>query len=239
MVPMLVLLLTFTFIILRVAPGDPVSTIFGERGNPQVIDRIKTELGLYDPLYVQYFRYLRDVFTGHMGTSILTQRPVIDEISSRMPATIELTLSSMLVASVLGIGLGTFAGTRRDRLPDFGTRLYGALAYNIPIFWFGLILKLIFAVWLGWLPVSGRFSPRLSVPPTVTGLYTIDSLLAANLPAFVDAVAHLILPSLTLGIVLSGFFLRITRVNVIHAMGSDYVEAARRRGIPAPSRLFR
>src|SRR5437016_7563404 len=90
MVPMLVLLLTFTFIILRVAPGDPVSTIYGERGNPQVIDRIKTELGLYDPLYVQYFRYLHDVFTGHMGTSILTQRPVIDEIWSRMPATIEL-----------------------------------------------------------------------------------------------------------------------------------------------------
>ena len=239
MVPMLVLLLTFTFIILRVAPGDPVSTIYGERGNPQVIDRIKTELGLYDPLYVQYFRYLHDVFTGHMGTSILTQRPVIDEISSRMPATIELTLSSMLVASVLGIGLGTFAGTRRDRLPDFGTRLYGALAYNIPIFWFGLILKLVFAVWLGWLPVSGRFSPRLSTPPTVTGLYTIDSLLALNLPAFADAVAHLILPSLTLGIVLSGFFVRITRVNVIHAMGSDYVEAARSRGISERSVFFR
>jgi len=239
MVPMLVLLLTFTFIILRVAPGDPVSTIYGERGNPQVIDRIKTELGLYDPLYVQFFRYLRDVFTGNMGTSILTQRPVIDEITSRMPATIELTFSSMLVASVLGIGLGTFAGTRRDRLPDFATRLYGALAYNIPIFWFGLILKLIFAVWLGWLPVSGRFSPRLSPPPTVTGLYTIDSLLAGNLPAFVDAVAHLILPSLTLGIVLSGFFVRITRVNVIHAMGSDYVEAARARGIPERSVFFR
>src|SRR2546427_109181 len=225
MVPMLVLLLTFTFIILRVAPGDPVSTIFGERGNPVVIDRIKTELGLYDPLYIQYFRYLRDVFTGNMGTSILTNRPVIDEISSRMPATIELTFSSMFVASVLGIGLGTFAGTRRDRLPDFATRLYGAVAYNIPIFWFGLILKLVFAVWLGWLPVSGR--------------YTIDSLLAGNLPAFVDAVAHLILPSLTLGIVLSGFFVRITRVNVIHAMGSDYVEAARARGIPDRSVFFR
>src|SRR5438094_6788679 len=111
-----------------------------------------------------------------MGHSILMQRSVIDAISSRMPATIELSLSSMLVASVLGIGLGTFAGTRRDRLPDFGTRLYGALAYNIPIFWFGLILKLVFAVWLGWLPVSGRCSPRLSSAPAVTWLSTIDCL---------------------------------------------------------------
>src|SRR5205809_6388572 len=151
MVPMLVLLLTFTFIILRVAPGDPVRTIYSDRGNRQLIDRIKTALGLHDPLYVQYFRYLHDVLTGHTGTSILTQRPVIDEIWSRMPATIELTLSSMLVASVLGIGLGTFAGTRRDRLPDFGTRLYGAVAYNTPTFWFGLIVNLLCAFCLGWL----------------------------------------------------------------------------------------
>src|SRR5437879_8835105 len=123
MVPMLVLLLTFTFIILRVAPGDPVSTIYGERGNPQVIDRIKTELGLYDPLYVQFFRYLRDVFTGNMGTSILTQRPVIDEITSRMPATIELTFSSMLFASVIGIGIGNLTGTRRDSIIILSTPL--------------------------------------------------------------------------------------------------------------------
>src|SRR2546422_5608482 len=239
MFPMLFLLVTFTFFLLRVVPGDPITAIFREGTPPDVIDRIKTQLGLYDPLYIQYFRYLRDVFTGNMGTSILTQRPVLQDISYYMPATIELTLSSMLVAALLGIGIGTFAGTRRDRLPDLGARLYGSLAYNIPIFWFGLILKLIFPVWLGWLPVSGRFSPRLSPPPTVTGLYTIDSLLAGNLPAFVDAVAHLVLPSLTLGIVLSGFFVRITRVNVIHAMGSDYVEAARARGIPERSVFFR
>ena len=235
---MLLLLLTFTFLLLRVAPGDPVNAIYGERGNPQVIDQIKRELGLYDPLYVQYFTYLRSVFTGNMGTSILTSKPVIEEVQDRMPATLELTFSSMIVASVLGIGLGTFAGTRRDRPADYGTRIFAAMAYNIPIFWFGLILKLIFGLWLGWLPVSGRFSPRLSPPPHVTGLYTIDSLLALDLRAFVDSVAHLILPSLTLGIVLAGFFIRITRVNVIQAMGSDFVEAARARGIPEQAVFF-
>lgn len=239
MIPMLFLLITFTFIILRVAPGDPVSTIFGERGNQQVIDRIKAELGLNDPLPIQYVRYLRDVFTGNMGTSILTTKPVIVEISDRMPATLELTFSSMIVAAVLGIGLGVFAGVRRDQPGDFGTRVFAALAYNIPIFWFGLILKLVFAVWLRWFPVSGRFSPRLSPPPHVTGLYTVDSLVAGDLRAFVDSVSHLILPSLTLGIVLAGFFIRITRANVIHAMNSDFVEAARARGIPERGVFFR
>src|SRR2546425_12346103 len=180
---MLFLLLTFVFFLLRVAPGDPVNTIYGERGNPAVIDRIKRELGLYDPLYVQYFRYMHDVFTGNMGTSILTNRPVFDEISDRMPATLELTLSSMFVASVLGIAMGVFSGTRRDTVADFGTRLAAAAAYNIPIFWLGLILQLIFAVRLHWFPVSGRFSPRLDIPPQVTGMYTIDALLAGNGPA--------------------------------------------------------
>lgn len=239
MLPMLFLLVSFTFFLLRVVPGDPVRAIYGEKANPEVIDRIKTELGLYDPLPIQYIRYIRDVFTGNMGTSILTGKPVFTEVSDRMPATLELTFSSIVIAAFLGITLGTFAGTRRDRPGDFGTRLFAALAYNIPIFWLGLILKLIFAVWLGWFPVSGRFSPRLSAPPHVTGMYTIDSLLAGDLRAFVDAMSHLVLPSLTLGIVLSGFFVRITRVNVIQAMGSDFVEAARARGIPERYVFFR
>lgn len=238
-VPMIFLLLTFVFLVLRVAPGDPVTTIFGERGNPVIIDRVKRELGLYDPLYIQYFRYLADIFTGNMGTSILTDRPVIDEVNDRMPATLELTFSSMIVASIVGISFGVFAGTRKDTPADIGTRLFATVAYNIPVFWFGLILKLVFSLWLRWLPPSGRFSPRLDIPPRVTGLYTIDSLLQGNIPAFVDAVAHLILPSLTLGLVLAGFFVRITRVNVIRAMHADFVEAARARGIPERLVFFR
>lgn len=239
MVPMLWILLTFTFLILRVAPGDPVSTIMGEHGNPAEIERIRTELGLNDPLPIQYLTYLRDVFTGNMGTSILTSKPVFQEVSDRMPATLELTFASMIVASLMGIGLGVLAGTRRDRAADFGVRLFAALAYNVPIFLLGLGLKLVFAVDLGWFPVSGRFSPRLMPPPTVTGMYTIDSLLAGNLVDFVDAAQHLILPALTLGTVLSAFFARITRVNVIQMMNADFVEAARARGIQRSSVFFR
>src|SRR6266571_4807030 len=112
------------FFILRVAPGDPVSTIFGEKGNPVLINQIKQELGLNDPLPIQYLRYLVDVFTGHMGTSIVTTRPVIDEIGDRMPATIELTLSAMVVAVSVGIFLGVVAGTHRNKPVDFGARLF-------------------------------------------------------------------------------------------------------------------
>ncbi len=237
--PMLLILLTFTFFILRVAPGDPVSTIFGERATPELIDRVKRELGLYDPLYIQYFTYLRGVFTGNMGTSVLTGNPVSAEVFSRLPATIELTLAAMIVAAFVGISLGVFSGTRRDTPTDLSTRVFATVVYSIPIFWFGLILKLIFAVHLGWFPVSGRFSPRMAAPPTVTGLYTIDSLFAGNLVAFADAIAHLALPAITLGLVLGGFFVRVTRVNVIHAMNSDFVEAARARGVLERHVFFR
>lgn len=239
MLPMLWILITFTFLLLRVAPGDPVSVIMGEHGNPAQLQLVRQELGLNDPLPVQYVNYLVDVFTGHMGTSLVTNKPVIQEVADRMPATLELTFSSMIVASLMGIGLGVLAGTHRDRLPDFGVRLFAAFAYNIPIFWLGLILKLIFAVDLGWFPVAGRFSARLATPPTVTGMYTIDSLLAGDLRGFVDAVDHLILPSLTLGTVLAAFFARVTRVNVIQSMTSDFVEAARARGIRRSSVFYR
>lgn len=239
LVPMLLILITFTFLILRVAPGDPVSTIMGEHGDPSVIERVRTELGLNQPILIQYGTYIRDIFTGNMGTSIVTSKPVFQEVSDRMPATLELTFASMIVASIMGIGLGVLAGTRRDRPADFGVRLFAAFAYNIPIFWLGLILKLVFAADLGWFPVSGRFSPRLAPPPTVTGLYTIDSLLAGNLVDFFDAVDHLILPALTLGTVLAAFFARITRVNVIQMMNSDFVEAARARGITRMSVFYR
>lgn len=229
-VPMMFILLTLVFYFLRAAPGDPVGTILGER-NTQFADLIRKQLGLDRPLYIQYFDYLRRVFTGDMGASLFTGRPVVEDIAHRLPATIELTLTSMAVAVVVGILLGVVSATRRDRPADIASRLTAAVLYNTPIFWFGVVMQLVFAVGLGWFDVGGRLDARLPLPPAVTGLYTVDSLLAGQFVTFVDAVKHLILPATTLGLVLSGFFARMVRANMLQSLQADYVEAARARGV--------
>ncbi len=236
MIPMVLILLSMVFYLLRLAPGDPVSAILGER-NVIYGDAIRRELGLYDPIEVQYFRYLQRVFTGDMGTSIYTQRPVASDIAQRLPATFELALSSMGVAILAGVGLGVVSATRRDRPLDVLSRVAAAVMYNTPVFWFGLMMQIVFGLWLNWFDVGGRLNARTSVPPRFTGMYTVDALFAGQPLTFLDAVAHLILPSLTLGLVLAGFFARVVRANMLQTLQADYVEAARARGVP-PRRVF-
>ncbi len=229
-VPMMFILLTLVFYFLRAAPGDPVAQILGER-NAQFADVIRKQLGLDRPLYIQYFDYLRRIFTGDMGASLFTGRPVAEDIAHRLPATIELTVASMAVAIVVGVLLGVVSATRRDRPADIASRLTAAVLYNTPIFWFGIIMQLIFAVGLGWFDVGGRLDARLPLPPTITGLYTVDSLLAGQFVTFLDALKHLVLPATTLGLVLSGFFARMVRANMLQSLQADYVEAAKARGV--------
>jgi len=238
-IPMILILLTLVFYFLRAAPGDPVGAILGERAS-RWADTIRRQLGLYDPLYIQYFDYLRRVFTGDMGTSIITQRSVSEDIAQRLPATFELAIASMLVAVVVGVLLGVVGATRRDRPADVATRLVATVLYNIPVFWLGIIMQLVFAVWLGWFDVGGRLDPRrFEVPPRVTGMYTVDSLLAGQIHTFVDALAHLVLPAATLGLVLSGFFGRMVRANMLQSLQADFVEAAVARGIRPASVFYR
>ncbi|TLZ81186.1 MAG: ABC transporter permease [Candidatus Eisenbacteria bacterium] len=228
--PMVLILLTLVFYFLRAAPGDPVGAILGEHSGP-LADSIRRQLGLYDPLYVQYVDYLRRIFTGDMGNSIITQHSVAADIAQRLPATIELTVASMFVAVLAGMLLGVVSATRRDRPADVISRLVAAVLYNTPIFWFGIIMQLVFAVQFRWFDSGGRLSAQFAIPPRVTGLYTIDSLVAGQFRTFIDAVAHLILPALTLGLVLAGFFARLVRANMLQSLQADYVEAARARGI--------
>lgn len=234
--PMILILLTLVFYFLRAAPGDPVGAILGER-NSALADTIRRQLGLYDPLYIQYFDYLRRIVTGDMGVSIISQRPVVMDIAQRLPATIELTISSMFVAVIVGILLGVVSATRRDRPADVASRLIAAVMYNTPIFWFGIMMQLVFGVWLGWFETGGRLSAWVSVPPRITGMYTIDSLVAGQIYTFVDALAHLVLPATTLGLVLAGFFARMVRANMLQSLQADYVEAAKARGV-RPADVF-
>ncbi len=232
-IPMLIILLTMVFVILRLIPGDPIQALFGGRGTPSVVAAARAQLGLDRPLVVQYFDYLGKVFTGNLGTS-LTLYPgqsVTHWITIWFPATLELAIYSILVAAAIGILTGVVAGRHRDTAVDVSLRMYGIVVWVIPVFWLGLMLQLTFAIGLRWLPPNGRLSPLTPIPPHVTGLYTVDSLLAGRWDTFIDAARHLVLPSLTLGIVLSGFFTRIVRVNMMQTLQSDFVEAARARGI--------
>ncbi len=232
-VPMLIILLTLVFIILRAIPGDPVTALYGGRATPDVIAAARRQLGLDRPLAIQYFDYIGRIFIGDLGMS-LTLHPgqtVISNILLRFPATIELTLYAMLIAGAVGIVTGIVAGQYRDTVTDVGLRMWGIVIYVVPIFWLGLMLQLLFAVELRWLPPNGRLSPLTPFPAHITGLYTIDSLLQGRLDIFLDATRHLVLPSLTLGLVISGFFTRIVRVNMLQTLQADFVEAARARGI--------
>lgn len=247
--PMLFILLTAVFVVLRILPGDPILALWGGRTPPpDAVERARVQLGLDQPPIVQYLTYLRNIFTGNLGISIGEQyrgTPVWSQIATRFPATVELAIGGMLVASLVGIPLGVVAGANRDRWVDLGVRLYGTVIWVIPIFWLGLILQLVFGVWLRWLPANGRWTgvDTPCAPPSTcrfqTGMYTVDSLIEGNLGHFATAVSHLLLPSLTLGLVLSGFFAKTVRANMLRTIGADFTEAARARGVPRRAIIYR
>src|SRR5271157_1295245 len=232
-IPMVFIMLTIVFVVLRVMPGDPVSAMLGDRAPLRVIEQKKQELGLNKPITLQYLDYLGQLARLDLGDSMIFKQKVSQSIVEKLPATIELTLFGLLVSLALGIPLGAAAARRRRSSGDFGIRLYANVVYCIPVFWMGLLLQLFFGVWLGWFPISGRTSPRMEVSAfSRTGFYIVDTLRNGNIGAFGDVMWHLVLPAFTLGIVLSGIFVRLTRANMLDVLKSDYVLAARARGIP-------
>jgi len=230
---MLFILLTLVFVVLRVMPGDPVQSMLGAHAPEEVIERKREELGLNEPIYIQYFEYLGQLIQFDLGESMILKQKVTKPISEKLPATLELTISGMLFVLLIGVPLGAYAASKRRTARDFGIRLYGIIVYCIPVYWMGLMLQLIFGVWLGVMPIAGRTGAR--VFPSLfekTGFYIIDTLISGNFTAFADVMWHLALPAITLGIVLSGIFVRLTRANMLDILKSDYVLAARARGIP-------
>jgi peptide/nickel transport system permease protein len=231
--PMVFILASLVFFIMRVLPGDPVRSALGPRGTAEQAEHMRQALGLDKPLLVQYGIFLKDMVTLNFGNSMVGgHRPIIDEMSERFPATLELIIPSSIVALVIGIWGGTWAAARRKTVVDYSLRLYSVIIYSLPIFWFGLMLQLFFGIRFKLLPVAGRIDPviRTTLQP-VTNLYVIDSILSGNWPALASALSHLVLPTITLGLVLSGVFVRITRINVIETLQADYIAAARARGI--------
>jgi peptide/nickel transport system permease protein len=236
---MIFILLTMVFVIIRVLPGDPVLLHFEKRADPQAIEEMRVKLGLDKPLWVQYSDYIFGLLRGDLGKSMHDYSPVAEQIFSAFPATLELAVFSMVIAVSIGIFFGVEASKRYNKPADHMIRMFGIVTYALPVFLLGMILQLVFGVGLHWLPVSLRMNPNIQAPLGVnvggfhfsTGLYTIDSLLEGNLFKFGESLRYLFLPSLTLGLVLSGVFIRLTRSNMFETMRLDFVTAARARGL--------
>ncbi len=232
-IPMIFILLTIVFLVLRVMPGDPVSAMLGDHAPERVIEQKRKELGLDKPIPVQYVEYIGQLLRFDLGESMILKQKVTDPIADKLPATIELTLWGMIFTLLIGVPLGAYAANKRRTGRDFGIRLYGNVAYCIPVYWMGLMLQLVFGVWLKWFPIAGRTGARvMSSMFSKTGFYLLDTLIAGDLRAFGDVAMHLFLPSITLGIVLSGIFVRLTRANMLDTLKADYILAARARGLP-------
>lgn len=231
--PMIMLLLTTVFIILRVVPGDPALVHFEKGVTPEILAEFRHYFGLDKPILEQYVDYLSMLFRGDLGVSMQDRLPIADALTSRFPATLELTIYSMLFAVLLGVALGVKSSKKYESATDVSIRLFGIATYAIPVFFLGIILQMIFAVWLHWLPSGGRFENQyyLYVPEQITGLYTIDSILTGNLIGIVISFRCLILPSVTLGTVLCGIFIRLTRTNMLETLRMDFVVAAEARGL--------
>lgn len=236
---MLWLITTIVFLLLRATPGDPVDALLGPRAPQAVKDELRNQLGLGKPLLFQYFDYMGSLLRFDLGKSLTSQGQSVWEIIGKFfPATVELAIVSLAIAVVVGITVGAISASRPNTKIDATGRLFGIITYSIPMFWFGMVLQLIFSVGLGWFPLGTRFPVTVTPPTNVTGLYTIDSLLSFNLPQFLTALYYLALPSLTLGVLISGIFERIVRVNLRQTLQAEYVEAARARGIPESKILF-
>jgi peptide/nickel transport system permease protein len=232
-IPMVFIMLSVIFVVLRIMPGDPVSAMLGDRAPLRVINQKKHDLGLDKPIGRQYLDYLGQLVRLDLGESMIFKQKVGQPIIEKLPATIELTLFGLLASLAIGVPMGASAARRRRSSRDFGFRLYANVVYCIPVFWLGLLFQLVFGVWLGWFPISGRTSPRLEASTfSWSGFYIIDTLKIGNLAAFGDVMWHMVLPALTLGVVLSGIFVRLTRANMLDVLKSDYILAARARGVP-------
>jgi peptide/nickel transport system permease protein len=233
-IPMVLILITFVFFIMRILPGDPIRSQLGPRVSAEQADRIAERLGLNQPLYVQYFDFLWKTITLDFGTALTQgERPIAQELGERLPATIELTIPAMTFTAVVGVSLGAFAARRRKKPIDSGIRLFSIIVYSIPIFFMGLIFQIIFSVRLNLLPLAGRMNPLILVNfDSPTNFYILDAILTRNWPALISALRHLVLPATTLGLALAGVFIRLTRVNMIEMLQADFITAGRARGLP-------
>jgi len=226
----LLIISTLVFILLRIAPGDPVDAILGSGADQAAREMLREKLGLNNSIINQYIIFLSKLIHLDLGKSLSNQQPVIEIIRSSLPASIELGLFSILIAVLIGFPIGYAGLKNKNTNYDYFSRIFGISSYAIPPFWGAMMTQLIFSVVIRIFPIGGRF-PIYEQPPDITGFLIIDSILSKNLFAFQGALYHLALPSFTLGLLLSGIFSRSFRLNLEKAYKSDFIDAAFCRGI--------
>ncbi len=220
------------FIISRIIPGDPARMAVGPRAPQWAVDNLREQMHLDEPLYMQYYYWLRDALRGDFGISLVTRRPVADDIKEFFPATLELALLAGLINGAGGIILGTISAWQKDKWVDNVVRVVSYLGVVTPSFVFAILFLLVFGMTLNWMPTMGRLSPEIVRPPSVTGLMTVDSLLTGDFKAFLDAFWHLILPAVALALGGMSQEARITRSTMSDNLTKDYIAAERSLGIP-------
>jgi ABC-type dipeptide/oligopeptide/nickel transport system permease component len=231
-----------TFVMTRVVPSNPASLYLGARARPEDLARVTEEMGLNAPLWNQYATYLGQLLRGDWGMSIATRRPVLEELFGRLPATLELLLVGMVIATVGGVAIGAFSARWRGRRADVAARSFSLIGVSMPAFWLGMLLQIVFFRRLGWFPLSGRIDPDmrfLDPVESVTGLLLVDSVLGGNWAAFQSAGWHLVLPAITLAAFPMGLIARMMRASMLEVLEEDYIRTSTAYGLPERSIVYR
>ncbi len=220
-----------TFLMSNVIPGDPARMVVGVKASAETYQRVREQMGLNDPLYMQYLHYMKGLVTGDLGTSLRTQQPVLEDLISYFPATLELVLCSFVVAIIVGVAIGVLTAVKANTVWDHLGRIFSISGVSLPVFWSGLMVIILFYGVLGWLPASERIDLFVDPPPTITGLYTVDSLLTGNTEALHNSLLHLILPVSILALVHVSAITRQIRASMLDVLQQDYIKTARANGL--------
>ena len=230
LVPVILGVSIIAFSLIHLAPGDPARTMLGERATQEQLNEIREKYGLNEPLYVQYGIWLNGVLHGDLGRSITSHEEVGKEIADRLPNTIELAIGAMIFAIIIGVFAGIISATKQYSITDYTCMGIALFGISMPVFWLGIMLMMIFGVFLGWLPIGGRID--LLIPfQRVTGFMIFDSIITGNLPALISVLRHLTLPAIALGTIPMAMIARVTRSSMLEVLRQDFIRTERAKGL--------
>jgi peptide/nickel transport system permease protein len=233
---------TITFLMVRIVPSDPAAVYVGSNARPEQIAQARRDLGLDKPLYVQYGIYMKNLVKGDWGDSLRTKRPVLNDIMHFLPTSLELIITALVVATIVGVIFGVTTAHRKGTWIDLVMRVFSTGGVSIPAFWLALMLQIAFFRVLHLLPVAGQsdiFVAQAHPITAITGMPVVDALITGNWPAFTDSARHLVLPMLCLAAYPMGVIMRMTRSSMLEAMGNDYIRMARALGVPRRTLLYK